>query len=233
MTAAAVLYDLAAAGVTIAAQGDRLRFWPRSAVGPDLLTRLRDHKAELLQMIRGGGADHDRADAKSSGSFPSIAQGAPNGNSRLPADSLANGPATTTPAGPSGEGNADAPNGNSRVCEHTCLAGPDPRIIADPVTADDDYVLRCWNPDCNQKARRSVAGRGRRYCPSCGIEPRKPAVVVPFTRQPRPRLPGCNHLDPAAWVQRSGKAYCPGCNKFLGYMTRTRPRGKGDILPGG
>ena len=67
MTAAAVLYDLAAAGVTIAAQGDRLRFWPRSAVGLDLLTRLRDHKAELLAILQaeavppGDDREHDDA----------------------------------------------------------------------------------------------------------------------------------------------------------------------------
>jgi hypothetical protein len=125
--------------------------------------------------------------AKIGGSHPAIDTDAPDGNSRLLADSLASDPTATTPA-------------------------------------EDDYVLRCWNPDCDQKARRSVAGRGRRYCPSCGIEPRKPAVAIPFTRQPRPRLPGCNHLDPAAWVQRSGRAYCPGCNKFLGYMTGTKQR---------
>lgn len=48
MTAQAILCDLQALGVRLEVHGGRLRFHPRDAVGPDVLARLREHKAELL-----------------------------------------------------------------------------------------------------------------------------------------------------------------------------------------
>ena len=53
MTATAqLLTDLQALGVVLAADGDRLRFHPRSVVTGKLLARLRTCKAELLAMLR-------------------------------------------------------------------------------------------------------------------------------------------------------------------------------------
>ena len=68
MSVAALLYDLGAAGITIVARGDRLRFYPRDALGPDLLARLQAHKAELLGVLRDtarkpGGTDAAQPDA--------------------------------------------------------------------------------------------------------------------------------------------------------------------------
>ena len=58
MTPAAELWnELTALGVTLAADGARLRFCPRDAVTGDLLARLRTHKAELLAMLQAQGAD--------------------------------------------------------------------------------------------------------------------------------------------------------------------------------
>jgi len=28
----------------------------------------------------------------------------------------------------------------------------------------------------------------------------------------------CSHLDPTTWIQRDGKAFCPGCKRFMGYL---------------
>jgi len=50
--AAQLLTALQALGVTLAAEGDRLRFYPRDAVTGDLLARLRDAKPELLAMLQ-------------------------------------------------------------------------------------------------------------------------------------------------------------------------------------
>lgn len=52
MTAQELLEDLAERGVLIEAEGDRLRYSPRSAVPPDLLEALRLHKAELLTFLQ-------------------------------------------------------------------------------------------------------------------------------------------------------------------------------------
>jgi len=54
MTAADLIRELRSLGVTLAANGDRLRFSPRSAVTGELLQRLRDSKAELLAMLASG-----------------------------------------------------------------------------------------------------------------------------------------------------------------------------------
>jgi len=58
MTATALLHDLQALGVTLQADGDRLRFHPRDAVTPEMLEQLREHKAELLEMLRQSDAQH-------------------------------------------------------------------------------------------------------------------------------------------------------------------------------
>lgn len=52
-----LLTDLAALGVTLAADGDRLRFHPRDRVTGKLLARLRDCKADLLAMLASGPQD--------------------------------------------------------------------------------------------------------------------------------------------------------------------------------
>lgn len=39
----------------------------------------------------------------------------------------------------------------------------------------------------------------------------------------------CNHLNPATWIQRDGKAFCPGCKRFMGYVvpvTESKTRSK-------
>ena len=51
-TTAQVLTEILARGVTLVADGDRLRFYPRDAVTGELLQRLRTCKAELLAMLQ-------------------------------------------------------------------------------------------------------------------------------------------------------------------------------------
>jgi len=63
MTAQTLLSDLQALGVTLEAHGDQLRFHPRSAVGPDMLARLRDCRAELLEILTGAPLTADPEDA--------------------------------------------------------------------------------------------------------------------------------------------------------------------------
>jgi hypothetical protein len=46
-----LLADLAARGIEVQAHGDRLRFRPPNAVTPDLVQRLKTHKAELLVQL--------------------------------------------------------------------------------------------------------------------------------------------------------------------------------------
>lgn len=53
-TVAALLLDLAARGVELSPEGDRLRYRPRSAVSPALVERIRAHKQELLYLLRSG-----------------------------------------------------------------------------------------------------------------------------------------------------------------------------------
>ncbi len=49
------LYDLIAAlraqGITLAAHGDRLRYYPKGALSPALLVLLRAHKDQLLALL--------------------------------------------------------------------------------------------------------------------------------------------------------------------------------------
>jgi hypothetical protein len=52
MSAAELLADLARLGIRLDACGDQLRFHPRSALQPDLLARLKTHKAEILAILR-------------------------------------------------------------------------------------------------------------------------------------------------------------------------------------
>lgn len=52
MNAAELLLDLGRLGIRLEAHGDRLRYSPRSALTPDLLDRLKSHKAELLALLR-------------------------------------------------------------------------------------------------------------------------------------------------------------------------------------
>jgi TubC N-terminal docking domain len=52
VTLTVLLAELSAQGVILAAAGDRLRFWPSTAVTPDLRAALVAHKAELLAHLR-------------------------------------------------------------------------------------------------------------------------------------------------------------------------------------
>jgi len=51
VTAAALVADLAALGIQLEADGERLRFRPCEKVTPDLAAKLRTHKAALLAML--------------------------------------------------------------------------------------------------------------------------------------------------------------------------------------
>lgn len=51
---AALLADLAARGVELAVEGGRLRYRPRAAVTGLLAERLKEHKADLLHLLRSG-----------------------------------------------------------------------------------------------------------------------------------------------------------------------------------
>lgn len=52
MSAVELLVLLTYLGIRLESHGDRLRYWPRSAVTPVLLRQMREHKAELLAMLR-------------------------------------------------------------------------------------------------------------------------------------------------------------------------------------
>ena len=52
MIATELLADLTRLGIRLEAHGDRLRFWPRSAVTPELADRMKAHKAELLAVLQ-------------------------------------------------------------------------------------------------------------------------------------------------------------------------------------
>lgn len=51
MTAAAILSELTRRGARVERHGDRLRIVPASAVTPELLAAVRDHKQELLPLV--------------------------------------------------------------------------------------------------------------------------------------------------------------------------------------
>ena len=52
MSTADLMADLTRLGIDVGAEGDRIWYRPRSAVKPDLIDRMREHKAELLVMLR-------------------------------------------------------------------------------------------------------------------------------------------------------------------------------------
>jgi len=52
MSAAELLSDLSRLGIQLEADGERLRYFPRSALTPDLLARLKAYKPDLLAMLR-------------------------------------------------------------------------------------------------------------------------------------------------------------------------------------
>ena len=54
MTTAQLMTDLEQQGIRIEAHGERLRYSPKSAVTPDLVTRMKIHKAGLLAILSGG-----------------------------------------------------------------------------------------------------------------------------------------------------------------------------------
>ena len=51
MNLASLITNLERLGIRLEAEGDRLRYFPRSALTPDLLDGLKAHKAELLPML--------------------------------------------------------------------------------------------------------------------------------------------------------------------------------------
>jgi len=55
MTVTELLADVTRRGIELVADGDRLRYRPRSAVTADLAERLKTHKAELLAILGHGG----------------------------------------------------------------------------------------------------------------------------------------------------------------------------------
>lgn len=60
MNAAELLDDLTRLGIRFEADGERLRYYPRSALTPDLLDRLKASKADLLALLK---PTHDVAPA--------------------------------------------------------------------------------------------------------------------------------------------------------------------------
>ena len=52
MTATTLIKDLARLGIQLKADGERLRYSPRSAVTPDLAAQMKYHKAGLLALLR-------------------------------------------------------------------------------------------------------------------------------------------------------------------------------------
>ena len=59
-----LLSDLDRLGIRLKADGERLRYYPRSALTPDLLGRLKAHKADLLALLQATSAP-DQAPATS------------------------------------------------------------------------------------------------------------------------------------------------------------------------
>jgi hypothetical protein len=48
MLVSEILTELECRGVSLFPEGDRLRFWPKSALTPELLEELKEHKVEVL-----------------------------------------------------------------------------------------------------------------------------------------------------------------------------------------
>ena len=55
MTAVEVLQQVRSLGVSLEVEGGSLRLRPRSALTPELVGALREHKPEVLQILRSGG----------------------------------------------------------------------------------------------------------------------------------------------------------------------------------
>ncbi|REJ90643.1 MAG: hypothetical protein DWQ34_16930 [Planctomycetota bacterium] len=51
MSAGELLLDLGRLGIRLESDGERLRYFPRSAVTPDLIGRLKAHKGDLLAIL--------------------------------------------------------------------------------------------------------------------------------------------------------------------------------------
>ncbi len=51
MLVSEVLAEASRRGILLVPRGERLRFWPKSALTPELLAELREHKAEILAAI--------------------------------------------------------------------------------------------------------------------------------------------------------------------------------------
>lgn len=80
MTTAELLADVAQRGITLQADGGKLRFYPRDAVGPELLELLARHKVELLAILTGDSGDSDETQnepATAGVVSPSIAESKP------------------------------------------------------------------------------------------------------------------------------------------------------------
>lgn len=52
MSATELVLDLGRLGIRLEADGERLRYYPQSTLTPDLLDRLKAHKADLLAALR-------------------------------------------------------------------------------------------------------------------------------------------------------------------------------------
>lgn len=62
MTLHQMLFELRTRGVTLTQDGDRLAYSPRSAVPPELLAAIREHKADLLSWLATGRLPCDHLD---------------------------------------------------------------------------------------------------------------------------------------------------------------------------
>ncbi len=74
------------------------------------------------------------------------------------------------------------------------------------------------------------------HCYSCWLAsivtwtPPPPTLRFELDKPPAPRhwpastplAEGCNHLDPASWDHRDGRAFCRGCHKFMGRLRAAR-----------
>ncbi len=63
MTATALLSELKSRGVILEAKGDKLAFWPRGKVTPDLKAEIIRYKAEILALLQSPPPDLTLADA--------------------------------------------------------------------------------------------------------------------------------------------------------------------------
>ncbi len=58
MTAGGIVAELNRRGVRLEVHGDRLRYFPRSAVGPELAERLKSRKAEIMAFLTAGSSSN-------------------------------------------------------------------------------------------------------------------------------------------------------------------------------